>query len=100
MPPLRIATSFAGAARCCPSGEPLTEHVGDGRLAQARLLGDPDSPALTGLPRRIWWGSTRKAATCAGQWGMSLMSSTPLLEDAGVPFDELQVEQIAMFRDA
>jgi alkanesulfonate monooxygenase SsuD/methylene tetrahydromethanopterin reductase-like flavin-dependent oxidoreductase (luciferase family) len=31
---------------------------------------------------------------------MNLMSSTLLLEDTGVPFDELQAEQIALFRDA
>ena len=31
---------------------------------------------------------------------MSLMSSTLLTEDSGVPFDELQFEQIAIFREA
>ena len=31
---------------------------------------------------------------------MNLMSSTLLLEDTGVPFDELQAEQIAIFREA
>ena len=31
---------------------------------------------------------------------MNLMSSTLLPEDTGVPFDELQAEQIALFRDA
>jgi hypothetical protein len=31
---------------------------------------------------------------------MNLMSSTLLLEDTGVPFDELQAEQIAAFRAA
>ena len=31
---------------------------------------------------------------------MNLMSSTLLLEDTTVPFDELQAEQIAIFRDA
>jgi alkanesulfonate monooxygenase SsuD/methylene tetrahydromethanopterin reductase-like flavin-dependent oxidoreductase (luciferase family) len=30
---------------------------------------------------------------------MNLMSSTLLLEDTGAPFDELQAEQIAVFRD-
>ncbi|HEY4603858.1 MAG TPA: hypothetical protein VIH08_05925 [Blastococcus sp.] len=30
--------------------------------------------------------------------GMNLMSSTLLSEDTGVPFDELQAEQIALFR--
>ena len=32
--------------------------------------------------------------------GMNLMSSTLLVEDTGVPFDELQAEQIARFRTA
>ncbi len=31
---------------------------------------------------------------------MNLMSSTLLTEDTGVPFDELQAEQIAIFRQA
>jgi alkanesulfonate monooxygenase SsuD/methylene tetrahydromethanopterin reductase-like flavin-dependent oxidoreductase (luciferase family) len=31
---------------------------------------------------------------------MNLMSSTLLTEDTGVPFDELQAEQIAIFREA
>jgi alkanesulfonate monooxygenase SsuD/methylene tetrahydromethanopterin reductase-like flavin-dependent oxidoreductase (luciferase family) len=31
---------------------------------------------------------------------MNLMSSTLLLEDTDVPFDELQAEQIALFREA
>jgi alkanesulfonate monooxygenase SsuD/methylene tetrahydromethanopterin reductase-like flavin-dependent oxidoreductase (luciferase family) len=31
---------------------------------------------------------------------MNLMSSTLLLEDTAVPFDELQAEQIALFRQA
>jgi alkanesulfonate monooxygenase SsuD/methylene tetrahydromethanopterin reductase-like flavin-dependent oxidoreductase (luciferase family) len=31
---------------------------------------------------------------------MNLMSSTLLLEDTGVPFDQLQAEQISMFREA
>ena len=31
---------------------------------------------------------------------MNLMSSTLLVEDTGVPFDELQAEQIALFRAA
>jgi alkanesulfonate monooxygenase SsuD/methylene tetrahydromethanopterin reductase-like flavin-dependent oxidoreductase (luciferase family) len=36
----------------------------------------------------------------AGEQGMNLMSSTLLLEDTKVPFDELQSEQIALFREA
>lgn len=58
----------------------------------------PQSP---GLSERIWWGSgTRKTAVWAAEQGMNLMSSTLLTEDTGVPFDELQAEQIALFRAA
>ena len=53
----------------------------------------PQSP---GLADRIWWGAgTRATAEWAAQQGMNLMSSTLLTEDTGVPFDELQAEQIA-----
>nr|WP_296074766.1 LLM class flavin-dependent oxidoreductase [uncultured Actinoplanes sp.] len=58
----------------------------------------PQSP---GLRERIWWGSGTRAT---GQWaagmGMNLQSSTLLSEDTGVPFDELQAEQIELFREA
>lgn len=58
----------------------------------------PQSP---GLPDRIWWGAgTRATAVWTAEQGMNLMSSTLLTEDTGVPFDELQAEQIAMFREA
>jgi alkanesulfonate monooxygenase SsuD/methylene tetrahydromethanopterin reductase-like flavin-dependent oxidoreductase (luciferase family) len=63
-----------------------------------RLAIQPQSP---GLDRRIWWGSgNRESARWTGEQGMNLMSSTLLLEDTGVPFDELQAEQIAIFRQA
>jgi alkanesulfonate monooxygenase SsuD/methylene tetrahydromethanopterin reductase-like flavin-dependent oxidoreductase (luciferase family) len=59
---------------------------------------EPRSP---GLPDRIWWGAgTRATAVWTAEQGMNLMSSTLLTEDTGVPFDELQAEQITMFRDA
>ena len=63
------------------------------------LLGiEPQSP---GLRDRIWWGAgTRKTAVWTGEQGMNLMSSTLLTEDTGVPFHQLQAEQIQMFRDA
>src|SRR4051812_28098238 len=63
------------------------------------LLGiEPHSP---GLRERIWWGAgTRKTAVWTAEQGMNLMSSTLLTEDTGVPFDQLQAEQIAMFREA
>jgi alkanesulfonate monooxygenase SsuD/methylene tetrahydromethanopterin reductase-like flavin-dependent oxidoreductase (luciferase family) len=64
----------------------------------ARLAIQPQSP---GLPDRIWWGSgTRATAEWTAEQGMNLMSSTLLVEDTGVPFDELQAEQIQRFRAA
>src|SRR5258705_7319195 len=62
------------------------------------LRPEPHSP---GLRDRIWWGAgSRATAEWTGQQGMNLMSSTLLTEDAGVPFHELQAEQIQRFRDA
>jgi alkanesulfonate monooxygenase SsuD/methylene tetrahydromethanopterin reductase-like flavin-dependent oxidoreductase (luciferase family) len=59
---------------------------------------EPHSP---GLRDRIWWGAgTRATAEWTAQQGMNLMSSTLLTEDTGVPFHELQAEQIQRFRDA
>lgn len=70
-------------------------YVGGGR----GLL--PIQPTSPGLPERIWWGAgTRKTAVWAAEQGMNLMSSTLLAEDTGVPFDQLQAEQISMFREA
>jgi alkanesulfonate monooxygenase SsuD/methylene tetrahydromethanopterin reductase-like flavin-dependent oxidoreductase (luciferase family) len=66
--------------------------------APGRLAVQPQSP---GLRERIWWGSgTRGTARWTAQQGMNLMSSTLLSEDTGVPFDELQTEQIARYRAA
>jgi alkanesulfonate monooxygenase SsuD/methylene tetrahydromethanopterin reductase-like flavin-dependent oxidoreductase (luciferase family) len=66
--------------------------------ATGRLAIQPQSP---GLADRIWWGSgTRATAEWTAQQGMNLMSSTLLVEDTGVPFDQLQAEQIARFRAA
>src|SRR6187455_2445502 len=59
---------------------------------------EPHSP---GLRERIWWGAgSRATAEWTAQQGMNLMSSTLLTEDAGVPFHELQAEQIRLFREA
>jgi alkanesulfonate monooxygenase SsuD/methylene tetrahydromethanopterin reductase-like flavin-dependent oxidoreductase (luciferase family) len=61
----------------------------------------PIQPRSATLPERIWWGAgSRATARWAGQQGMNLMSSTLLTEDSGVPFDQLQAEQIAGFREA
>ncbi|GAA3237344.1 LLM class flavin-dependent oxidoreductase [Pseudonocardia petroleophila] len=59
---------------------------------------EPQSP---GLRDRIWWGAgTRATAEWTARQGMNLMSSTLLSEDTGVPFHQLQAEQIRRFRDA
>ncbi|CAM3557162.1 LLM class flavin-dependent oxidoreductase [Isoptericola cucumis] len=59
---------------------------------------EPHSP---GLRERVWWGAgSRATAQWAAAQGMNLMSSTLLTEDTGVPFHQLQAEQIQLFRDA
>jgi alkanesulfonate monooxygenase SsuD/methylene tetrahydromethanopterin reductase-like flavin-dependent oxidoreductase (luciferase family) len=84
----RAAIAGAGVAQADP-----VMTGGDGPLAI--------QPQSAGLERRIWWGSgTRATARWVAEHGMNLMSSTLLTEDTGVPFDELQAEQIAIFRDA
>ena len=61
----------------------------------------PIEPQSPGLRERIWWGAgTRATAEWTAQQGMNLMSSTLLTEDTGVPFHQLQAEQIQRFRDA
>jgi alkanesulfonate monooxygenase SsuD/methylene tetrahydromethanopterin reductase-like flavin-dependent oxidoreductase (luciferase family) len=83
----RAAIAGAGVVRADVGGRP-----GDAMLAV-----QPQSP---GLADRIWWGSgTRQSAVWTAEQGMNLMSSTLLLEDTQVPFDELQAEQISLFRD-
>ena len=58
-------------------------------------------PHSDGLRERIWWGAgTRKTAEWTAEQGMNLMSSTLLGEDTGVPFHQLQAEQIERFRKA
>ncbi|MCX7521461.1 LLM class flavin-dependent oxidoreductase [Microbacterium sp. STN6] len=84
----RAAIQGAGVAHADPA---MTGTSG-------ALAIQPQSP---GLADRIWWGSgTRKTAEWAAEQGMNLMSSTLLTEDTGVPFHELQAEQIARYRDA
>jgi alkanesulfonate monooxygenase SsuD/methylene tetrahydromethanopterin reductase-like flavin-dependent oxidoreductase (luciferase family) len=84
----RAAISGTGIAAADMGGQP----------GPAKLAIQPQAP---GLADRIWWGSgTRDTAVWAGEQGMNLMSSTLLLEDTKVPFDELQAEQIQLFRDA
>ena len=84
--------------RAAISGAGVVRADAGGRSGTATLPVQPQSP---GLADRIWWGSgSRDTAVWTGEQGMNLMSSTLLLEDTQVPFDELQAEQIALFRDA
>src|SRR5215468_4844227 len=58
-------------------------------------------PFAPGLRDRIWWGAgSRATAEWAAKQGMNMQSSTLMTEDAGVPFHELQAEQIRIFKDA
>ncbi|MCW2816397.1 MAG: luciferase family protein, partial [Nocardioides sp.] len=58
-------------------------------------------PHAPGLRERIWWGAgSRATAEWTAAQGMNLMSSTLLTEDTGVPFHQLQAEQIERFRTA
>jgi alkanesulfonate monooxygenase SsuD/methylene tetrahydromethanopterin reductase-like flavin-dependent oxidoreductase (luciferase family) len=84
----RAAIAGAGVVRADAGGQPSSTVL-------------PIQPQSPGLSERIWWGSgTRETAAWAGEQGMNLMGSTLLLEDTAVPFDELQAEQIAVFRQA
>jgi alkanesulfonate monooxygenase SsuD/methylene tetrahydromethanopterin reductase-like flavin-dependent oxidoreductase (luciferase family) len=61
----------------------------------------PIQPQSPGLTDRIWWGAgSRATGVWTAEHGMNLMSSTLLTEDTGVPFGDLQAEQIQQFRDA
>ena len=83
--------------RAAIAGEAVVQA--DPAMGPAGVLAiQPQSP---GLDERIWWGSgTRATARWTAEQGMNLMSSTLLVEDTGVPFDQLQLEQIKVFRDA
>lgn len=61
----------------------------------------PILPQSPGLRDRIWWGSgSRATAEWTAHQGMNLQSSTLLIEDTGVSFDQLQAEQIELYRAA
>ncbi|MHA6758254.1 LLM class flavin-dependent oxidoreductase [Streptacidiphilus sp. PAMC 29251] len=68
--------------------------------ANGPSIGLPVEPRSPGLTERIWWGSaTRASAAWTAEQGMNLMSSTLLSEDTGTPFDQLQREQIDLYRE-
>lgn len=92
-----MARQHAEMFRLAISGTPLVR--GNPQMGAPGVLAiQPQSP---GLGDRIWWGAgTRATAVWTAEQGMNLMSSTLLTEDTGVPFDELQAEQIEMYRTA
>lgn len=94
-----LARGHTEVFRAAIAGAPIARAMGSNGQPTAPVLAiQPQSP---GLADRIWWGAgSRPTAEWAGRQGMNLMSSTLLLEDSGVPFDELQAEQIALFRAA
>ncbi|MBP2412307.1 alkanesulfonate monooxygenase SsuD/methylene tetrahydromethanopterin reductase-like flavin-dependent oxidoreductase (luciferase family) [Arthrobacter stackebrandtii] len=93
-----MARRHTASFRHAISGAGVAEPGDHAYMGGERLLRiEPQSP---GLSRRIWWGAgSRATAVWAAQQGMNLMSSTLLTEDTGVPFDQLQAEQIQLFRD-
>ncbi|MDK3256690.1 LLM class flavin-dependent oxidoreductase [Blastococcus capsensis] len=94
-----LARQKTGLFLAAISGQPMVDA--DPRMtggASGKLPVQPQSP---GLAERIWWGSgTRATAEWTARQGLNLMSSTLLVEDTGVPFDELQAEQIERYRAA
>jgi alkanesulfonate monooxygenase SsuD/methylene tetrahydromethanopterin reductase-like flavin-dependent oxidoreductase (luciferase family) len=92
------AREKAALFRAAIAGEGVVHADAGGRPGESMLAVQPQAP---GLADRIWWGSgTRQSAAWAGEQGLNLMSSTLLLEDTEVPFDQLQAEQISLFREA
>jgi alkanesulfonate monooxygenase SsuD/methylene tetrahydromethanopterin reductase-like flavin-dependent oxidoreductase (luciferase family) len=95
---LRRGASETALFRAAIAGAGVVAADAGGRPGTAMLPVQPQSP---GLADRIWWGSgSRETAVWAGEQGMNLMSSTLLLENTQVPFDQLQAEQIELFREA
>ena len=75
---------------------------GEGMAPSARVQGKYASvqPQSPGLSERIWWGAgSDSTAVWTAQQGLNLMSSTLMLEDKGVPFDQQQAEQIRLYRE-
>jgi alkanesulfonate monooxygenase SsuD/methylene tetrahydromethanopterin reductase-like flavin-dependent oxidoreductase (luciferase family) len=91
-----LARAHTSVFRRAIAGEPMAN-------ANPQMTGTEGSlpilPLSGGLSDRIWWGAgTRATAEWTAEQGMNLMSSTLLTEDTGVPFDQLQAEQIERFR--
>ncbi len=93
-----VARQHTQLFRAAISGAPLVQADANMAGGIGRLAIQPLSATL---PERIWWGAgTRKTGVWTAEQGMNLMSSTLLTEDTGVPFDQLQAEQIELYLDA
>jgi alkanesulfonate monooxygenase SsuD/methylene tetrahydromethanopterin reductase-like flavin-dependent oxidoreductase (luciferase family) len=93
-----VARAHADVFRAAISGAGVAHSNPQMTGSDAPLAIQPQSP---GLADRIWWGAgTRATAVWTAERGMNLMSSTLLTEDTGVAFDQLQAEQIQMYKDA
>ena len=118
--PSRSSMASATSATCRPTARPTPTWPASTPRSSSRPCRAPGSPSPT--PRRCsrtrpgCFAPSRIRPGCAtgsggapdharprngpAQQGMNLMSSTLLTEDAGVPFHELQAEQIRLFREA
>ncbi|WP_030149383.1 LLM class flavin-dependent oxidoreductase [Mycetocola saprophilus] len=93
-----MAREHTETFRAAIAGDPVahTDPAETGRSAPLSI--EPHSPTLG---ERIWWGSaTRQSAQWTGEQNLNLLSSTLLSEDTGIPFTELQAEQIRTFHAA
>jgi len=91
-----LARDHTAVFRRAIAGEPMANANPQMTGAVGSLAITPQSDTLS---ERIWWGAgTRATAEWTAEQGMNLMSSTLLTEDTGVPFDQLQAEQIERFR--
>ena len=94
----KLARAHTDLFRRAIAGEGVA-HADPAQTGISGLL--PIQPYAPGLSERIWWGAGgRESAVWVAQQGMNMMSSTLLLEDTGVPFDELQAEQIEAYHEA
>jgi alkanesulfonate monooxygenase SsuD/methylene tetrahydromethanopterin reductase-like flavin-dependent oxidoreductase (luciferase family) len=94
-----LARRHADIFRQAIAGAAVAEA--DPKMTGGRRGGLAIQPQSPGLSERIWWGAgTRQTAVWAAEQGMNLMSSTLLTEDTGVPFSQLQAEQLSLFREA
>lgn len=93
-----MAREHTDTFRAAIAGAPVAQSDPAETGTTVPLSIEPHSPTLG---ERIWWGSaTRQSAQWAGEQNLNLLSSTLLSEDTGVPFSELQAEQIRNFHAA